>query len=1370
MGKLIDLFGKLSLGAVFAASGLALSCSSLNEYTFFYEHRPLAIFFTGFFTLQAGLIAFLLVQKRLDSSRGDILRKSEARYRNLFENMSTGFALHEIILDDRGAPADYRFLEVNSTFENLTGFPAEKLVGKTARETFPGIEKSHIDICGNVALLGEPCDFESYFADIGKYYQTRAYCPEQGKFALVIADVTERKLAETALRKSEESLREAQRMASIGSWELDLFTGKMIFSGEVYRILELPPDSSGSLLELFLGRIHPEDKREAALAFNKSVEERKPYDITHRVLLDDGRTKYIHQRGETKYDEKGIATVTVGTIQDISERIKSEQALRERERQISTLMDNLPAMVYRCRNEKDWPLAFASTGSLELTGYSPADFIGRKVCFNDIILQEDREGVWNEVQKSLSQRRKFEITYRINTADGEIKWVRETGQGVFDSEGKVISIEGICSDVTERRKINDTLRFIAMGGDGGKGENFLDALVKYLCETLGMECAFVHELIPDTKRARTAAIFLEGRKVKDFEYALAGTPNEIALGLPGCTYPKGIGLMFPHDGVIERMGAECYSAVSLLNSAGKPFGLVGVMGKISVKNPELVESVLRIVAVRVAQELEHRQNSIELKNYQEHLEQLVDERTHKLAMVLESGHFDIWTWDSSSDMLVTTPSAGLRTKGIEVDGSGRTKRVQFFAMIHPEDLKMVQEAAEAAIRGDAESWSAEFRYFNERRGWFWVSAMAQVVERGSDGRATKAIGLICDITDRKKTETVLKEQTESLNAIFDSAPLVLMLLKEDGSVEKVNQVGASLTDSSKEDLIGKYPGDVLGCAGVEEGSRCGTTVMCGTCLLRKNFDESLADKVSFDKKEINLRLVRKGAVEERNFLMTSAWVNLSGGERVLVSLDDITEQKRMGKAILEAMETAETANKAKNTFLAKMSHEIRTPMNAILGYSQLMQKLPEMSETGINYSRIISQSGEHLLSLINDILEMAKIEAGYVKTVQEAFSFTALMDEVETVFSFRAKEKGISLAFHKAENLPEILVSDQKKIRQVLINILGNSLKFTRQGRIDVNVGFKGLEGDKVKVKIDISDTGAGISKDEIGKVFSPFEQTKSGIDKGGTGLGMSISRQYALMLDGDLTIESEENLWTTVHFTFKAKVLEKQSCPTLDAQALKIHPGIKKSHSDARILVADDLDMNRQLLSKILERAGFAVKTAEDGFSAIEAFKSWRPDIILMDRRMPEMDGLEAASKIRTLPDGNAVRIILVTASDREDGEKEYLEAGIDGFIGKPFTRDEIIKEVERLLPSLPDEPSGEPFPPAARQGGFDGEASSLPENLVEELKALIEIGDATQFISVVEKKVRPTNQELGDYLLKLVERYDYSKIMSLLSSKGTQ
>ncbi|TAL16651.1 PAS domain S-box protein [bacterium] len=1310
----------------------------------------------------------MLVQKRQAANRDNVLRKSEAKYRTLFDNMTPGFALHEMILDDDGSPADYRFLEVNPAFEKIAGFPAEKLIGRTARETFPNIDENLIDTCGRVALLGEPCDFESYFADLGKYYETRVYCPEKGKFALVIADVTERKLAERALQKSGERLKEAQRMASIGSWELDLFTGKMIFSDEVFRILELSPASSGNMLEFFLDRVHPDDRREVTLAFNKSVEEKKPYDITHRVLFGDGRIKYIHERGETKYDERGIATITLGTIQDVTERKKGADALRERERQLSTLMDNLPAMVYRCLNEKEWPITFASTGSIELTGYGPADFTGGQVRYNDVILPEDREDVWNEVQKALSLKRKFELTYRIRTADGEIKWVRETGQGIFDREGKVISLEGICSDVTERRKINDTLRFIAMCGNGGEEENFLASLVKYLCETLGVECAFVHELIPESERARTVSIFNDGRTAENFEYALAGTPNEIALGMPSCTYPKGLRLMFPQDVLINKMGAKSYAAVSLLNSAGKPFGLVGVMGKAPIKKPELVESILKIVAVKVAQELEHRQNSIELKKYQEHLEQLVDERTHKLAMALESGHFDIWAWDGETDTFYTTQGADLRTKGIEVDRFGKTKTARFYAKVHPDDLPTVRENSVNAIEGKADSWNNEFRYFGEGRGWFWVSTMGQVIERGPDGRAKKAIGLISDISGRKRTETVLKEQTESLNAIFDSSPLVMMLLKEDGSVENVNQVGAYLTDEKKENLIGRQPGDVLGCVEVADGKLCGTNNRCGCCALRKSFTESLGNKASFDKNEISLSLVRDGGVEEREFLMTSAYINLSGGERVLVSLDDITEQKKMEKAILEAREVAESANKAKSTFLAKMSHEIRTPMNAILGYSQLMQKLPAMSETGINYSRIISQSGEHLLSLINDILEMSKIEAGYVTTVPEAFSFTALIDEIETVFSFRTKEKGLSLIVKKAENLPETLISDQKKIRQVLVNILGNSLKFTQQGHIEVNVGFKNLEGGKVEIMVDISDTGAGISKDEIGKVFSPFEQTKSGSDKGGTGLGMSISRQYALMLDGDLTIESEESAGTTVHFTFKAETVEKQASPNPEAPALMKAPGVKKSRYDLKILVADDLEMNRHLLSKILERAGFTVKTAEDGPAAIDVFRSWKPDVILMDRRMPEMDGLEAAAKIRALPGGKAVRIILVTASDREEGGKEYLEARIDGFIGKPFTRDEIIKEIERLLPSLPDYSSEEvSLPTQAPQRDFFKEASSLPESLVERLKEHIEIGDATAFISLVEKDIRPVNPGLGDYLLRLVGRYDYSKIMSLFSPK---
>ncbi|MCX6281453.1 MAG: response regulator [Bacteroidetes bacterium] len=395
--------------------------------------------------------------------------------------------------------------------------------------------------------------------------------------------------------------------------------------------------------------------------------------------------------------------------------------------------------------------------------------------------------------------------------------------------------------------------------------------------------------------------------------------------------------------------------------------------------------------------------------------------------------------------------------------------------------------------------------------------------------------------------------------------------------------------------------------------------------------------------------------------------------------EDISEQKKSEKLQVEK-EAAVFANKAKSIFLANMSHEIRTPLNAILGFSQLMARDHSLSADQKENVSIINSSGEHLLALINDILEMSKIEAGRIQLNINDFSLHAMIDEVVSLFRPKAEEKNLYLKAEMKDDLPAFLKSDEGKIRQVLINLLSNAVKFTDEGGIRLRVWTDKSNTGEFLLYAEVDDTGSGIAEDELGKVFMHFEQTRSGRQAHvGTGLGLAICKEYIHMMQGDISVKSRPSEGSVFRFYVRASESADKEIPNREKILDVI--GIEPGQTRMRVLVVDDKEPNRKLLMKMLCAVGFTMQSASNGMEAIEKFKSFKPDLIMMDMFMPELDGFEAIKAIRRLPGGKETKIIAVTASVFEEDKHHILESGADEFIKKPFREHEIFDKISERL-----------------------------------------------------------------------------------------
>jgi len=590
-----------------------------------------------------------------------------------------------------------------------------------------------------------------------------------------------------------------------------------------------------------------------------------------------------------------------------------------------------------------------------------------------------------------------------------------------------------------------------------------------------------------------------------------------------------------------------------------------------------------------------------------------------------------------------------------------------------------------------------------------------------DGRIEEVSGISHDITEKKQFDLSLQESEEKFRNIFESFQDIYYRTDIYGRITMMSPSGCEISGYSHEEVIGKNIADFY--VGTDKQFNIIKRLLMHGSI--KNYESKL--------------VLRDNSVIQA--ISNIRFIYNKDGKPIAIEgvARDITFLKKATEELLKAKEIAEKSLKVKESFLANMSHEIRTPMNGVIGMIDLLIESPLNPEQH-KYVLTIKKSSETLLRILNDILDLSKMEAGKMQLRLSPVNIENTVEKLHSLFYQQAHLKGMELLYSIDNNVPKYILADETRLLQILSNLTSNSIKFTEQGSVSIHLSLESQKENVFKIKVDITDTGIGISDDNLQKLFNYFSQVDNSSTKsyGGTGLGLAISRELCKMMNGEIGVKTKIGEGSTFWFTFEAQESKREREIKTNSEDTVQITGRFKNYN-LKILLVDDNSVNQMVASEILKKAGCKVETAGNGLEAIEKVKTNTYDLIFMDIQMPKMDGTTATQEIKKLGIQNLPPIIAMTAYAMEDDKAKFLAAGMDDYIAKPIKSEVLINKIVEKL-NLTDKSE---YIGSTNDNTQSKITPIINQEVLESMKSFV---DKDTLLSIYQEFEKESSLQLGD------------------------
>ena len=1193
-----------------------------------------------------GLVQDVTDRKKAEEEIG----KSRALLQSVFDASPSSIVLYNTLCDKNGKVEDFEILMVNSFTYKTTGRDKE-IIGKKFSEVFPNSVKTGVlDLYKRTAETGVPTDFETWYEGDGmaKWFHIRASKRDDLLIATV-EDITERKWSEETHQQMlngaisaitiMESLRDEQGkiidfIFRGGNKAAEALNG--ISTEEIIgkRLLELFPGVEESFLEFYV----------------KVVEEGKPLRLQHH---------YSHEHFDNWFDVSAVKNGDgfIMTYLDITDqkkveqeliRIKDELAKRaaESEDRFRSLVTASSDTVYKM--SPDWKFLYNLDGKDFLTD----KYNATSSWLEEYVPEEARTKLMMKIEESIRTKSIFELEHQVIDINGKTGWIYSRAIPKLNDEGEIVEWLGAASNITERKKAEERQAYLLNLSDALRAvddpEEILYKAAGILGDHLGAARVGYAEDMGDGEKVKVTSHYTKGvrgikgiYKYKDYGEKLL---KELLAGQTVIQNDIENNPRLTNNEKIANAALDLAASVNVpLIKKEKLFAILFIHFKKAHKFSEEEITLIEETADRIWAAVERARAEMALREAQE-----------SLSIALEAAQMGTWILDLKTSI-----------------SERNFRHDQIFGYNEPQPHWNIEIAKKQVLREDHHNYDKAVENALEtgilqlevRIRWqdgsiHWIAVNGHFYF-DDDGNAVRAAGVIFEITERRVAEQALRESEQRFRNLVEASALAVWETDPVGNVVEDSPSWRIFTGQSFKEWVG------TGWINAVHPEDREATI--------RDWKKAVHNRENFDY-EFRLRSA------EGNYRWTNIKaipiLDLEGNVTKWSGMNlDIHNKKEAEEDLRKAKEEAEEASRAKEDFVSTMSHEIRTPLNAIIGLTNLLMEQKPRKDQKENLSSL-SFSAKNLLILINDILDFSKLEAGKMEMAENQFNLPDLLQNLRNAHQPQAKANYTEIKVNLNKKIPKIISTDQVKLSQILHNLVSNAVKFTKDGEVKISVDINRHESDLYWLDFEIKDSGIGIAANKADHIFDKFTQAESSTVRnyGGTGLGLSITKLLLELLGSEIKLESQLGEGSRFYFTLPVKKGVLEELPVEPEEILEE----KKNLSHLRLLLVEDVEINRKIIMQFLQNWWLLQPDeAINGKEAVEKAQKLQYDLILMDVRMPEMDGYEATRKIRNLQGYEKTPILALTADKNQEVHQEKQTTQFSDMLTKPFEPRDLKKRI---------------------------------------------------------------------------------------------